>query len=143
MPTLSRSAIFDVILSFFAVIVMLGATTAQAQTAVPAAQATGVAPAPHYRVDEGVFGMRPGQSIDLTDRQILLTFVGVNQRANGLTIRLNGARRTAYVGERIDFLKDRRMRDIVQGMGRCYLDVLNLRTARGAPPTASFRINCI
>ena len=109
------------------------------------AGATPVPPAEFYRVDEGVFALRPGMSIDLTDRKILLTF-GTDTRsfARGqFKVLINGKTELLNVGERVDLKRERSTQGAVADKAECFLDVVSFVTPKGAPATATFRLNCI
>ncbi|MEO1719252.1 MAG: hypothetical protein AAFR23_03370 [Pseudomonadota bacterium] len=139
-------------ITLVAICAMAGGAFAQ-QTLLAPPGAERVEPAPHYRVEDGLFALRPGQTIDLTDRNILLAFSGVgsqrraraanSQRPERAEVRINGSRRSMSVGDRINLLRERRLAASLEGKARCYLDLTNLRVARGAPPQATFRLNCI
>ena len=122
---------------------LMSAASALSQQPVPAAEATGVEPAPHFRVDDGVFALRPGMSIDLTDIPILAAFSGYDAKRQQVFLKLNGTTHRLRTGDRVDFMTERRLRTLTEGRARCYLDLTNVRAARGAPVTATFRLNCI
>jgi len=115
-----------------------------AQTKLPPG-ATRVPTAEFYRVDAGVFALRPGMSIDLTDRKILLTFTrDTRQFSRGrFDVLLNGDKEATNAGERIDLKRERSTRDFVADKAQCFLDVLSFVAPKGAPATATFRLNCI
>lgn len=107
-------------------------TVAAEREYVPSARLT--------HVVEGTFTVKVGDSIDLTNTGVLLTFLGVNdQFGGGYIIRINGTRGNFAVGERFDLktytsrLKDR---------DECWLDFFRVIRAKGAPLTAAFRLDC-
>lgn len=120
---------------------------AQQRVKVRSADAALVPPAEFYRIEDGVFALRPGMSVDLTNRKILLTFRTDwqwNSRARDrFYILLNGNRMTVSAGSRIDFKRDRATKEAVQDKAECFLDVVSFVAPKGAPPTATFRLNCI
>ena len=111
------------------------------------AGAVPVPPAEFYRIDEGVFALRPGMSVDLTDRKILLTmrqdWQSGRQDTTHFQYNLNGRRSRAQAGDRIDLKSNRATRDAVADKGSCFVDVVAFVAPRGAPPTATFRLSCI
>ncbi len=124
-----------------------GIAQAQEQVKVRSADAVLVPAAEFYRIDDGVFALRPGMSVDLTDRKILLTFRADWQYSSRDTSRfyivLNGDREAVRAGTRIDLKRDNETRSAVADKGSCFLDVVNFRAPKGAPPTATFRLSCI
>lgn len=100
-----------------------------------------------YRVTEGVFALRPGQSIDLTDRKILLA-VAFQQLSNQLgqgnaNITINGGGYSVHAGTRIDLKRGLSTAKTVSDKSSCDLDVTDVATPHGAPPTITFRLNCL
>jgi len=53
------------------------------------------------RVDEGIFELKEGRSIDITDRKILLTFVGMS--GDFVAIKFNGMQNGLQNGDRFHF----------------------------------------
>jgi hypothetical protein len=100
-----------------------------------------------YRVEEGVFELRGGKSIDLTDRQVLLTLMPPQDaRANQpgrFLISLSGQRFMVTVGQRLDLKHYGTTRKVFADKDECYLDVIDFVAPKGAPATATFRINCL
>ena len=100
-----------------------------------------------YRVDEGVFELHPGKSIDLTDRQVLLSFVSKLQDyllADGrFRLLLNGGSLTVAVGQRIDLKRFGSTRKIFEDKDECFVDVVDFVVPKGAPATATFRLSCL
>lgn len=120
--------------------------TLQAKSAnlikVPEAKTYVVPAAQLMRVDDGVFELEIGKTIDLTDRKILLS-MRCNDKGN-CDITLNGERaRWRAVGSRIDLKKERGTRDFVKDKSVCVLDVVDIALPKGADGVATFRIYCI
>ena len=137
--TIDRSPVW-----LFAAALVALSLPATAQT-LPA-NAIAVPAAEFYRVDEGVFALRPGMSIDLTDRKILLNFREkwqAGREADRFYIALNGNSDVVKAGDRIDLKRERATRDAVTDKGSCFLDVVAFVAPTGAPPTATFRVSCI
>ena len=99
---------------------------------VPTAQLT--------RVAEGTFALKLGESTDLTNSGVLLTFhseVGYNP--GFYNIRINGKNDQVQIGERFDLKKyTSRLKD----RDECWLDFYKVIQAKGAPLTGAFRLDC-
>ena len=109
---------------------------------VPMAQRLLVPVGQLFRVDEGVFDLRIGQTIDLTNRKLLLSMQIYNKSCCNMTI--NGERVSRWqVGSRIDLKRFRGTKEAVQDRDQCFLDVVDLVLPKGAPGVATFRLHCI
>lgn len=97
------------------------------------------------RVDEGVFRIEIGKSIDLTDRKVLLNIKYVNKRdeIKCCNISLNGQSVQWAIGSRIDLKRERQTRDYFKDRNDCFLDIIDVLTPKGATGTATFRLHCI
>lgn len=95
--------------------------------------------AAHQRVDDGVFGLDEKQSIDLTDRKILLA--ADNVYGTGVDVRLNGARATMRIGSRIDLKAFEATAAFLSDKTICVLDLLRYDEST-SPPSAQFRLFC-
>ncbi len=114
--------------------ILLLATSLKAQEAVKAEL---------YRIEDGVFQLREGKTIDLTDRFLLLAF---QQGKKCFEITLNGRRSCIEVGNRFDLKRKHasfRLGDLFQDKNRCFLDVVEISAPKGADATAIFRLHCI
>ncbi|MEO1264439.1 MAG: hypothetical protein AAFV26_01905, partial [Pseudomonadota bacterium] len=85
------------------VVAIASATAANAEgEPVNFADATGVEPSPHYRVEDGIFALRIGMSVDLSDRQVLLAFQEVSRlrrnRPPSIRVTINGKPYAMSVG---------------------------------------------
>lgn len=101
-----------------------------------------------YRVDEGMFDLRRGQSIDLTDRKVLLA-IPLQQsptlaETKAINFTLNGQSYFLKPGERLN-LKN----VYTEGIGKifadktvCYFDLIDVAVPKGAQPVATFRFEC-
>ena len=118
------------------------AYTAQAKECkcIPAAQLS--------RVTEGVFSLKLGESMDLTEAGILLAFrrdYYVKKRFAGvynsgdIEISINGRIYRSNLGSRYNLKKDSSR---LSNRDECWLDVYRIVRAKGAPVTASFRLDC-
>lgn len=96
-----------------------------------------------YRVDDGVFQLKEGKTIDVTDRFLLLAF---RHGKKCLEIVLNGRRSCIEVGKRFD-LKGKHapfhLGELFQDKNQCFLDVVEIDAPKGADATATFRLHCI
>jgi hypothetical protein len=136
--TLARAALLSLPV-IFAFAGIPGAAMAQATRPSPGEGLT--------RVDEGVFQLRQGKSVDLTKHAILLT-VRAEQSERDFErsqfyVMIAGNSTRAKVGDRIDLRRIRRLERDLKSKDQCYLDVVDFVAPRGAPATATFRINCI
>lgn len=96
------------------------------------------------QVDGGVFELRGGQSVDLTDRKLLLSVEDEDgrdaNRPHHFYVFVGGARRQVSPGTRIDLAQgDQRRRGSATP---CFLDVVDYIAPKGAPATAKFRLSC-
>ena len=103
------------------------------------------------RVDEGVFELSEGKTIDLTDRKILLAVTANQNRAfvteqNTINLMINGNwHKQARVGERIDILSGAHtysFKDSLKNISKCVLDVIDIAVPKGAPIAVKFRLDC-
>jgi hypothetical protein len=101
-----------------------------------------------YRVDEGMFDLRRGQSIDLTDRKILLT-VKLEQSPDlaerkRIQFSIMGLGWSAVPGERINLKQTgyETVNKIFADKTVCYLDLIDVAVPKGAQPVATFRFEC-
>ncbi len=99
------------------------------------------------RVDEGVFQLRQGKSVDLTKHTILLTLRAEqterDTEKSQFYILIAGDSKRVKVGDRVDLRRVRRLERDLKSKDQCFLDVVDFVAPRGAPATATFRINCI
>lgn len=126
---------------------MFGALAVAVLLAVPAASAQEPVPqAELMMVKNGVFSMKEGQSMDLTDRAILLHLERVNVRSDGsiegISLSVNGSLGAWRVGTRYDLKHAERTRDFVKDLRICFIDLVNAVAPQGAPPSATFRLMC-
>jgi len=133
---------------------MTGAAAATAGTAtmakVPEAEKLVVPAGKLMRVDEGVFDLKIGRTIDLTNRRMLLSIrYGREQKCCRLTI--NGMTPQGgevigdynwSIGSRIDLKVMESTEEFVQDKNRCFLDIVDIVDPTGAPGTATFRLFC-
>jgi len=104
-----------------------------------------------YRVDEGVFDLRQGEVIDLTDRKVTLhvqqkqhpDYVEKQQRLEGRVGGDTGNQDIIiFVGQRIN-LKDLHVtREMFKDRSHCFVDPIGLVAPKGAPIVATFRLSC-
>ena len=126
---------------------LLGAVLAFGSHYGATAQTTAVPQAELFMVKKGVFTLKQGQSIDLTDRSILLHLREVAGNAGepvrGISITISGYGGGQYsVGHRWDLKQWQSTRDILKDLRSCFLDVVSAAKPQGAPPTATFRLLC-
>lgn len=121
-------------------IAALGAT-ALAQATLPAPGA-GL-----KRVDDGVFELRQGTSVDLTKHAILLT-VKADQPERTVErgqfyVLIAGQQQQVAAGKRIDLKRMRGIDKELKSKDQCFLDVVSFVAPKGAPATATFRLSCV
>lgn len=101
-----------------------------------------------YRVDEGVFNLAEGETIDLGDHQWLLFFKEYRSKANCVAVAINGKTTCMAIGARTDFKNPAiaafyTVTKDVEDRDKCFLDVVRLVSRKGASPTATFRFHCV
>jgi len=126
---------------------MTGAAAATAGTAtmtkVPEAEKLVVPAGKLMRVDEGVFDLKIGRTIDLTNRRMLLAITYRGREKECCDLILNGLRVSRWqVGSRIDLKEYRTTQEFVEDKNRCFLDVVDIVDPKGAPGMATFRLFC-
>lgn len=115
---------------------------------VALAQATRPAPgAGLARIDDGVFELRQGNSVDLTKHAILLT-VRPDQSdrliERGLFyVMIAGQQQQLSAGKRVDLKRMRALERELKSTAQCFLDVVSFVAPKGAPATATFRLSCV
>lgn len=97
-------------------------------------------------VTKGVFQLKVGHSIDLSDRGILLTLQHASHRDNEVgkaVFTINGGGGGEYrVGSRVNLKQRRETQDFVKDLRVCALDLVSVSAPQGAPPSATFRLMC-
>lgn len=110
----------------------------------PMAQAHQVASANLSNVTDGVFTMQEGQSLDITDENLLITLV--NGGDGCVTLSMNGGSACIANGHRLHLKSLGNAPFYIRGMftekQTCFLDVFNVVTVKGQPATADFRLLC-
>jgi len=119
-------------------------------TEVPEAEKLVVPAGKLMRVDEGVFDLKIGRTIDLTNRRMLLsirygrdkssfhlTINGMTPQGNEVVGNYNWS-----IGSRIDLKVMESTEEFVQDKNRCFLDIVDIVDPTGAPGTATFRLFC-
>jgi hypothetical protein len=131
-----------------ALLSLMAALTFAATPVAALAQATRPPPGEGLdRVDEGVFQLRQGKSVDLTKHAILLSLRAEqaerDTEKSQFYILIAGDSKRVKVGDRVDLRRVRRLERDLKSKDQCYLDIVDFVAPRGAPATATFRINCI
>jgi len=105
-------------------------------------------PAKLYRVDDGIFELKLGQSIDLTERKVLVNF-DYHSRLQSIAeyktfrVLVNGwYGGDVHPGVRLDLKKYYSTAKIVADTSECYLDIVDVATPKGGTPVATFRFSC-
>lgn len=96
------------------------------------------------RVDEGVFELEVGKTIDLTDRKLLLG-ISYRRRRECCNLTLNGdtIKTHSFVGKRFNLKRERSSASFVQDKDVCFLDVVDVALPKGAPGIFTFRLHCL
>ena len=134
---------FAALLASAAAMIVAAAVTAGTMTKVGEAEKLVVPAGKLMRVDEGVFDLQIGRTIDLTNRRILLaiTYHGRDNECCDLT--LNGRLVNLWqVGSRIDLKDYSTTKEFVEDKNRCFLDIVDIVDPKGAPGTVTFRLFC-
>ena len=118
-----------------------------AQELTASAQTAGGPPAELMAVKKGVFTLKQGQSMDLTDRGILLSFrsinVGPDGNVRGVVFTINGGGGGEFsIGSRRDLKGEMNTREFVKDLRMCFVDLVSAVAPRGAAPSATFRLLC-
>ena len=99
------------------------------------------------RVDDGVFDMQQGASVDLTDQMVLLHLsTDAPARRGGIEwfyISLAGEKTNVKIGDRIDLKKIRAISANLSSRDECYLDVVDHVAPKGGRSVATFRLFCL
>lgn len=95
-----------------------------------------------YRVEKGLFHLKENQSIDVTDRYLLLTL----RNKHCLEIIINSRTACIEVGNRYDLKSTGQPFDtgkLFSDRKRCFLDIVKIDAPQGAIPSVTFRLHCI
>ena len=111
-----------------------------------AQKATPSSPAELTMVTKGVFKLNEGESMDLTDRGILLHFERANGKAGekveNIWGSINGTGFYEKVGYRWKLKELRSTEEFVKDIRVCVLDNISAVYPQGAPASAVFRLLC-
>ncbi len=91
-----------------------------------------------YKVEDGMFQLREGKTIDVTDQFLLLAF---RHGKKCFEIMLNGKSDCIEVGKRVDLKWPHApfyFGDLFKDRNRCFLDVVEIDAAKGADATAAY-----
>ncbi|HRY02145.1 MAG TPA: hypothetical protein P5256_03405 [Beijerinckiaceae bacterium] len=97
---------------------------------------------------DGMFGLKLGQSIDLTDRKVLMTFPrnGYNTASNFdkkfVSIKFNGSDFGMTQGNRLNLKDFNPTSKQFASMRECFIDFIDISAPSGATPVATFRFEC-
>ena len=115
--------------------------------AAAAQSGSGNAPAALQMVTKGVFTLREGQSMDLTDRGVLLHVRRIpgnaGEQPTGVNYTINGAGRgISSIGSRLDLKKSRTSEAFLKDVRVCVLDLVSAAKPVGGAASATFRLMC-
>lgn len=126
-------------------------TTAMAVLAFFACTTTGVhaqkaAPEGLKVVKNGVFTLKVGESVDVTDRGVLLSLRRIStdssDNVRGVIFTINGSGGSYSVGVRRNLKTERSTRGIFKDLSSCTVDLVSAAAPKGAPASATFRLAC-
>ena len=109
---------------------------------VPEAKLYPVPVAQLMRVDEGVFELEVGKTIDLTNRKLLLSVKRSRRDCCIITVNGDTISTNSFVGKRFNLKRERGSREFVQDKDICVLDVVDAAIPKGAPSIFTFRLHC-
>lgn len=103
-----------------------------------------------YRVDEGLFDIKLGEVLDLTDRKVLFSFPAQSddnkreyiRKNQAIKLSINSGPAYIEVGKRLDLKRMGETRAIFDDKSECYMDLIGLAIPKGAPVIATFRFQC-
>ena len=110
-----------------------------AQTTLPNA------PGELHMIKKGVVMLKVGQSVDLTDRGILLHLREVRAQDGNVTevtFSINGEGSRYNVGRRRNLKEESATRDFVKDLRTCVVDLVSAVAPTGGQPSATFRLLC-
>ena len=140
-------ALFAMVLSMLGPAALAQNATLQPSASAPATGAPSAsAPATHLRVDDGVFQLGDGQSIDLTDRRILFAMTANRSyriNAARASTSINGKSQAMNVGDRLDLKVFKPTKNFLTDKNICFIDFLRTEKALGDDRfVAVFRFFC-
>lgn len=96
------------------------------------------------RVDEGIFEIQVGRTIDLTDKKLIFMLSRITDIETPSSARaqmtIAGNNFSLGLAERLN-LKNAFSNDL-RDYRNCWMDLIRVTDARGAPPSATFRMEC-
>lgn len=101
-----------------------------------------VEPAELLRVEDGVFALDLNQTIDITDRHLLMALVQEERKC--LAIKVGGRRECIEIGQRFNFKNNAfALGAVFKDRQDCFLDVVKIEDAKGVDPRVTFRLYCV
>ncbi|MGE3916337.1 MAG: hypothetical protein AB7F78_11630 [Hyphomicrobiaceae bacterium] len=98
-------------------------------------------------VGDGLFELRQGRSVDLTRKEVLMTFVRQQTpeslAAGQISLQIVGVGLHLKVGDRLDLKRWPYTSKLMADKDSCYLDLIDVVSPKGAPATANFRFTCL
>ena len=113
------------------------------------AQQPKAVPSPIKAFTSGNFEIAMGEVVELTHEKILVTFVSIFDRKDGISIAIGGRRSQIRLGGGVNLAGQ--SREVRRPVGRnpqggvaesCYIDLLRVLTPTGLPPIATLRLTC-
>lgn len=127
---------------------IISLATAAAAQSPPPEKLSASPTATLYRVDEGLFDLKVGQSIDLTDRKILLHFNGgwnqsrENLEQKYISLSISGRTDAIRPGNRWNLKNIYELQKTLNDKDQCFLDLIDVLVPKGAQAIATFRFSC-
>lgn len=137
----------SVFLTFVIFVFCLGVFSLKAEEKVPKMKSSSPT-AVLYRVDEGLFDIRHGEVLDITENKVLMAFLlNDNPRKNMLEykqvrIAFNNEKWLFSPGTRYDIKSSSSFRKIFNDYNECFIDLIGVTVPKGAPAIATFRLHC-
>lgn len=95
------------------------------------------------RIDSGIFEIQVGRTIDITDEKLIFMITSVQGFDDPANIRVNfifgGRQDHINMGKRVNL---KSMSDDLKKFKRCNIDLVKAEEVRGAPASATFRLDC-
>lgn len=96
------------------------------------------------RIDEGIFELQVGRTVDLTDKKIMIMIEAIQNAEDPARARVV----IRYPGNTVGFEIGRRWNlkntfsDTLREYRECFIDIVRVVAPRGAPASATLRMEC-
>jgi hypothetical protein len=97
----------------------------------------------YHWVEEGIFDLELGKTIDITDRRVILNLpTNYISEPDQVMLKVNGAPNGMRTGDRFNLKSFGPTAQVFEDMKECYMDLLNITVPKGSKKTATFRFIC-